>query len=212
MRDPVIVNEPERKPYKMSFVLGGLLLNESIEVARLHDPSEAWEATLQRALGEGVVSLPKSASRRRMLREIVNRISTLSDLERDYLVDEADRADQQALLWLATCRVYRFVREFAAEVIRERYLSYQLNLPLESFDILFAAKAEWNDGLANISQATTSKLRQVLFRIMREANIISQDNQIQSAYVSPRLKELVRQHNPQDLVLIPGLDRDRGLA
>jgi hypothetical protein len=199
-------------PYKMSFAVGGLLLNESVEVARLHDSSETWNETLRRALEEGVTSLPKAASRRRTLREIVNRISTLNDEELDYLVEEADRQDQQALLWLATCRAYRFVREFATEVIRERYLSYQLHLPLESFDVLFAAKAEWDDGLAGISPGTRSKLRQVLFRMMREANVISGDNRILSAYVSPRLKAIVGEKTPEDMVLFPGLSRDGGIS
>ena len=53
------------QPYKMSFAVGGLLLNESVEVAQMHAPSEAWDATLRRALEGGVTSLPKAASRRR---------------------------------------------------------------------------------------------------------------------------------------------------
>ncbi|NCP44511.1 MAG: hypothetical protein AUK60_00345 [Rhodobacteraceae bacterium CG2_30_10_405] len=198
------------QPYKMSFAVGGLLLNESVQVARLHRSSETWEVTLQRALEVGVTSLPKAASRRRTLREIVNRVSTLSTVELDFLVEEADRNDQQALLWLATCRAYRFVREFATEVLRERYLSFQFDLPLESFDILFAAKAEWDDGVAGISPSTRAKLRQVLFRMMREANVISDDNRILSAYVSPRFKAIVEANSPQDLVLFPGLARDGG--
>lgn len=198
------------QPYKMSFAVGGLLLNESVEVARMHAPSEAWDATLRRALEGGVTSLPKAASRRRTLREIVNRISTLSDEELGYLVQVADRQDQQALLWLATCRAYRFVREFATEVIHERFLSFQLDLPLESFDVLFAAKAEWDEGLAGISPTTRAKLRQVLFRMMREANVISDDNKILSAYVSPRLKAILAEKSPRDLVVFPGLSRDGG--
>jgi hypothetical protein len=198
------------QPYKMSFAVGGLLLNESVEVARMHAPPEAWDATLRRALEGGVTSLPKAASRRRTLREIVNRISTLSDEELGYLVQVADRQDQQALLWLATCRAYRFVREFATEVIHERFLSFQLDLPLESFDVLFAAKAEWDEGLAGISPTTRAKLRQVLFRMMREANVISDDNKILSAYVSPRLKAILAEKNPRDLVVFPGLSHDGG--
>jgi hypothetical protein len=198
------------QPYKMSFATGGLLLNESVEVARLHAPSEAWDATLRRALEAGVASLPKAASRRRTLREIVNRISTLSDEELAYLVEGADRQDQQALLWFAACRAYRFVREFATEVIHERFLSFQLDLPLESFDVLFAAKAEWDEGLARISPTTRAKLRQVLFRMMREANVISDDNRILSTYVSPRLKAILAEKSPRDLVVFPGLSRDGG--
>jgi len=200
--------DTEHKPYKMSFAVGGLLLNESIEVARLHQPSEPWAATLRRALEEGVTSLPKAASRRRTLREIVNRISTLNNDELDYLVDGADRQDQQALLWLAACRAYRFVHEFATEVIREKFMSYQFDLPLESFDVLFAAKAEWDEGLAGISPATRAKLRQVMFRMMREANVVSDDHRIISAYISPRLTALLKENSPQDLALFPGLGLD----
>jgi hypothetical protein len=196
----------------MSFVVGGLFLNESMDVARLHDPSEQWDATLLRALDEGITSLPKAASRRRALREIVNRISTLNDAELEFFVEVADRTDQQALLWLAVCREYRFVREFATEVIRERFLSLQLNLPLDSFDTFFAAKAEWNDGLAGISPTTRSKLRQVLYRIMREAGVITQDSQIVAGHISPRLKALVEEHSPPDLLLFTGMHRQGGAA
>lgn len=206
------MSSAQLQPYKMSFAVGGLHLNESVEVARLHKRSEAWDATLERALEGGITSLPKVASRRRTLREIVNRISTLDEDELDYLIEGADRQDQKALLWLATCRAYRFVREFATEVIHERFLSFQLDLPLESFDVLFAAKAEWDEGLAAISAMTRAKLRQVLFRMMREASVITVDNRILSAYVSPRLKAILATKNPQQLVLFPGLSRDGGTA
>lgn len=200
----------DHQPYKMSFATGGLLLNESVEVAKLHTPSDAWDTTLRRAIEEGIASLPKAASRRRTLREIVNRVSTLDNKELEHLIENAYRQDQQALLWIAACRAYRFVREFATEVIHERFLSFQLDLPLESFDVLFATKAEWDDGLAEISPTTRAKLRQVLFRMMREANVISDDNRILSAYISPRLKTMLVESHPQDLILLPGLNRDGG--
>ena len=194
-----------RQDYKMSFSTGGLFLNESLEVARLHEDGEAWEDTILRAMEEGTTSLPKSASNRRSLREISNRLLTLTDEERAYLVEEADRSEQQALLWIATCRAYRFVREFAVEVVRERYLSYQLDLPLESFDILFEAKAEWDEGLAGLSRSTRLKLRQIMFRMMREAGIISEDDRIQTAIISTRLKHMIEDHNPGELAFFPSV-------
>lgn len=198
--------------YRMSFSTGGLFLNETLAVARLHALGEPWSRTISLALTQGAASLPKAASQRRTLREIVNRLSTLTDTERGYLLADADRGDQLALLWLASCRAYRFVREFATEVLRERYLSFQLDLPIESFDVFFAAKAEWNEGLAGISPSTRAKLRQVLFRIMREANVISDDNRILSAYVSPQLKSMLESHSPQDLQLFPGFAPDGAVS
>jgi len=154
---------------------------------------------------QSATSLPKTASNRRTLREISNRLRALTREERFFLLDEADRTDQQALLWLGTCRAYRFVREFAVEVIRERHLSYQMDLPLVSFDILFEAKAEWDEGLANLSSSTRQKLRQILFRMMREAGVLSNNNRIQLAILSPRLKAMIEEANPAELAIFPGI-------
>lgn len=202
------MSKTHQKKYKMSFSTGGLFINESIAVARLHINSEPWEKTVLRAIEKGTTLLPKTASNQRTLREITNRLRTFSESEREFLLEQADRTDQQALLWMATCRAYRFVREFALEVIRERFLSYQIDLPLESFDILFEAKAEWDDDLAALSISTRKKLRQVLFRIMREAEIISAENRIQAAILSQRLMALIEDMNPEELTLFPGLKMD----
>jgi hypothetical protein len=201
-----------KQPYKMSFTSGGLFLTESVTVAGMHRSGEDWKDTLERALQEGAISLPKAASNRRTLREIVNRLMTLNDDEVRFLIEEAGRQEQQYLLWVATCRAYRFVREYAVEVICDRFLAYQLDLPLESFDIFFEAKADWDDGLASISDSTRNKLRQILFRMMREAGVVSDDHRIQSSYLSPQLRALIEATNPADLAVFPGVVIEGGLS
>lgn len=194
-----------KQAYKMSFTSGGLFLTESVAVAGMHRSGEDWKDTLEHALQEGATSLPKAASNRRTLREIVNRLMTLNDDEVRFLIDDSGRQEQQHLLWVATCRAYRFVREYALEVVCDRYLAYQLELPLESFDIFFEAKADWDDGLALISDSTRNKLRQILFRMMREAGVISDDQRIQSTYLSPQLRGLIEATSPADLAVFPGV-------
>lgn len=88
----------------MSFSTGGLFLNESVELARIHEPGSDWASTIVKAMAGGATTLPKAASNRRSLREITNRVSCLTDEERRFLVEDADRAERQALLWLAACR------------------------------------------------------------------------------------------------------------
>jgi hypothetical protein len=198
-----LVNKDPR-PYKMSFSTGGLFLNESIDVARLHGLGGSWDDTIVRALAEGTIALPKTASQQRTLREIVTRISTLTDNELALLVETDDRTEQQALLWLATCRAYRFVGEFSVQVLRDRHLSYQLDLPLEAFDMFWDEKAEWHPQLEDMSKSTRLKLRQVLFRMMREAEILSIGGTIQTAYLTSRVKSLISQTRPADLAVFPG--------
>ncbi|WP_246082568.1 DUF1819 family protein [Rubellimicrobium rubrum] len=196
----------------MSFSTGGLFVNESVELAGLHITGENWSRTILRALEHGATSLPKAASNRRTLREIGNRVSTLTDTEREFLVWGADRPEREALLWLATCRAYRFIREFAIEVIQDRFLSYRLELPLEAFDQFFEAKAEWDEGLAGLSVTTRVKLRQVLFRIMREAGILDTSDHIRPALLSPRLTQLIVARRPEDLLCFPGQRLETALS
>lgn len=191
--------------YKMSFSTGGLFVNESVHLASLHIEGENWTTTIERGLSEGTATLPKTASNRRTLREIANRISHLTPGELNFLFERADRPEQEALLWVATCRAYRFIREFVVEVIQERFLSYRFDLPLDAFDHFFESKAEWNEDLASISRSTRLKLRQVLFRMLREAGVIDTTDKIRPAYVTPRLRALIESHNPADIEVFPGL-------
>lgn len=192
----------------MSFSSGGLFINESVEIARLYLKAGSWKEARAEAVDSATTMLPKQASQKRTVREIFNRISCLTDLELNYLVDEADRYEQCALLWLATCRAYRFIREFAIEVIRERYLGYQLDLPLEQFDIFLDARAEWDEHLSGLSQSTRIKLRQIMFRMMREAGVINDQRQIQKSVLSRRLTGLITEQSAADLDIFPGVSAE----
>ena len=180
------------------------MLNESLAIAKAYRPGEAWACARERLLAQGASSLPKLASQTRALREVYDRIGHLSDAERYHLSAEADRAGQQAVIWLAICRTYRFVREFAVEVINERYQSWRLDLGHEVFDRFLADKAECDPSLAALSSSTAAKLRQVLFRILREAGLRSAEGRIQPIWLSGHIKRLIEESNPADLRIFPG--------
>ncbi|WP_081614938.1 DUF1819 family protein [Paracoccus sp. N5] len=190
--------------YRMSFSVGGLMLNESLAISQEYRTGETWACARERLLAQGASSLPKLASQTRALREVYDRIGHLSDAERHYLLEEADRAEQQAIIWLAICRTYRFVHEFAVEVISERYQSWRLDLGHEVFDRFLAEKAETDPTLAELSPSTCAKLRQVLFRILREAGLLSIEGRIQPVWLSGRMKRLIVERNPADLQVFPG--------
>lgn len=190
--------------YRMSFSVGGLMLNESLAIAQGYQRGESWASARERLLAQGTSSLPKLTSQTRALREVYDRVSHLSDDERDYLSTKADRVEQQAMVWLAICRTYRFVYEFAVEVINERYQSWRLDLGHEVFDRFFAEKAESDPSLAELSASTCVKLRQVLFRILREAGLRSVEGRIQPIWLSGRMKRLIEESNPTDLRVFPG--------
>ena len=197
------------QPYLMSFGTGGLYINESVAIARLHVPGSAWEATVSDAQGRGAFPVRKASSARRSIREIVNRLKRLSSDELALLI-EGDRSEQAALLWLAACRAYRFIAEFAIEVLSDRFLSLRTVVTYDDFDAFLSAKEEWTPKLATLSVSTRAKLRTVLFRLMREAEILSQENRILGAMLSPRVLALIQAGSPDELRYFPGGERHLG--
>ena len=126
-----------KQPYKMYFTSGGLLLNECIDLAASYMETRDWDKTISQLQADGLTSSPKQKSKRRILRELVNRLETLTEDEVRFLVERADRQDQALLIWLSLCRAYRLVREFTLEIVQDRYLAYQLDLSTDSFYLFF---------------------------------------------------------------------------
>jgi len=199
----------QQQPYLMSFGTGGLYINESVAIARLHAAGTDWEATAIDAQERGTFPVRKASSARRSIREIVNRLKRLSSDELALLI-EGDRSEQAALLWLAACRAYRFIGEFAVEVLSDRFLSLRTDLTYDDFDTFLSAKEEWSPKLAALSASTRAKLRAVLFRLMREAELLSPENRILGAMLSPRVLAVIQAGNPDELHYFPGADRQLG--
>jgi hypothetical protein len=198
----------QHPPYLMSFVTGGLYINESVAVARLRLQGNSWDATAAKARETKAFPVRKESSARRSIREIINRLRELSDDELSLLL-EGDRPEQAALLWLAACRAYRFVGEFAVEVLNERFLSLRLHVTYGDFDSFLSAKAEWSPKLASLTNSTRAKLRAVLFRLMREAGVLSQDGELLEVMLSARLRARIA-GNPEELRFFPGAERHFG--
>ena len=199
----------ERNPYLMSFGTGGLYINESVAVARLHVVGTDWESTLVAAQESGAFPVRKVSSARRSIREIVNRLKRLSPDELALLI-EGERSEQAALLWLAACRAYRFIGEFAVEVLDDRFLSLRTDLTYDDFDTFLSAKEEWSPKLAALAASTRAKLRAVLFRLMREAKVLSQDDRILGTMLSPRVLALIQARNSDELRYFPSIERQAG--
>ncbi|MEZ7891078.1 MAG: DUF1819 family protein [Candidatus Wallbacteria bacterium] len=163
--------------YRMSFTTGGLFLRESIKCAELYAASCDWEKTRDEVISGNILQARTISSSKRIFGEISGRLQTLNDEEMDFLLNSA-RNEQCFMLWTAVCRYYPFIREFAVEVIREKFLAFRSNLTPEDFNAFFFSKADLNPALEKITVQSRNKLRQVLFKILREADLIDKTNNI----------------------------------
>lgn len=197
----------QQASYRMSFGTGGLHLQESIKLADLYASLKDWDATWQQALDNNLLQARTQSSLRRTSRELILRLQTLSTDELA-LLTTGTPDEQTNVLWLAVCRCYPFVGQFATEVLHERYITLKATLRYEDFDAFFNQQAQWRPALEDISRSTRGKLRQVLFRILREAKLLDAHQTIQAALLSPRLQSLLTRQRPADLTCFPVLSSD----
>jgi hypothetical protein len=97
--------------------------------------------------------------------------------------------------------------EFTTQVIREKVFRLNFQLDLIDWDTFFNSKSEWNDGLDQLTVSTKEKLRQVVFRMLHEADILTRENTIQTVVLSPRVVNVINQENGDLLIIYPTLER-----
>jgi len=193
--------------YNMSFTAGGLFIRESVEIANLYLISADWKSVKAQAHSNNLIQSRTASSSERICREICFRLEYLCDVELRALT-EGSHQEQQQILWVAICRRHRFIHEFAVEVIREKYLRIDIDLHPEDYDAFFNAKAEWHDELENLTESTRNKLRQVVFRMLREADLLTKSHAINSAMLTVQVAQAIASHSPDDLRIFPLSDRD----
>lgn len=194
-------------PYSMSFTTGGLFQQESVDLATLYLDIRDWDKLSEQVASQNLLQMRTQSSSTRIARELISRLQLLSDNELKALTSASSR-DQGYILWVAICRRYLFIAEFAQEVIRERFIRLQPDLEHTEFDAFFDRKAEWHTELDRLSSSTRQKLRQVLFRILREAGIVSNNLQIQSPIWSAQVLEILKPDGAQSFQFFPIFESD----
>jgi hypothetical protein len=84
----------------------------------------------------------------------------------------------------------------------------KIDLTYEDFDAFFNKKSEWHDELDQASPSTRDKLRQVTFRMLREAELVTKGKTINRVILSPRLVGLIRQNHPDEFLYFPVFESD----
>jgi hypothetical protein len=173
----------EKQVYATSFTKGALLVRESCLIAEVYEQTKDWNATRDHVLGDNLLQARTESTGKKIWSEIATRLKVLSEEQISLLASGVD-VDQRLLLWLAVCKRYKFIGDFALEVLVEKYRSFAEKLSLDDFDVFFQSKAEWHPELDKLSDSTSKKVRQVVFKMMTEANLLGAKKVIQPVVLS----------------------------
>lgn len=178
-----------REKSRISFTSSSLHRRESTIIAELFLRLSDWDAVGNEVLSQNILQLNSVSSQKRIFAEIKSRLKHLSNQESQVLANK-DLSDGEVILWLATCRCYTFIREFAKEVIHGKYVPFQKTVGVCDYDLFFENKSILQSELNELINSTQGKLRQVIFKLLRESNIISRNNEILATYFSPAVSQL----------------------
>ena len=197
-----MTKETNNSKYSMAFTTCSLLNSESIQVAELYLEHKNWSQVSRIATDSNLLQYRTVSALKRTLSEIVSRLKLLSDEAINLLVN-GYKEEKLQILWLAVCLRYPFIYEFSVEVVREKYRSMQYKIEQFDFDAFFNSKMNYHESLENITETTRKKLKQVLFKMMKEAEIIDRDDNVQASLLSEKIISVVGNMNHEYLMVFP---------
>ncbi|MFT8396224.1 DUF1819 family protein [Propionibacterium sp.] len=187
--------------YSLSFTSGALLVREAVIATPLYLDARDWGEVRSRLAGENLLQARTASSSTRLAREVVQRLAVLTDAELELFV-ESSASERSLLMWVAACRRYALIGEFAEEVVRERFLLLTPRLGYEEFDSFVNGKALWHPELDELKESTSKKLRATVFRMLTEADLFT-NGQIQQAVLSERVRDALDAREPSDVRFLP---------
>jgi hypothetical protein len=179
--------------YTLSYTAIGLGLSESVKMAACYLRVGDWDRTREVVVEENLLQSRTMRRSKRVAREIAFRLSLLTSAQLDLLL-EGSLEEQRQLLWFAVCNYYQFIRAFAVEVLHEKFLIKDMHLAEADFRAFFLRKLDWHPELDEITESTQTKLRTVLFRMMREAALQDADDNLIRMLPGARLARALRSH------------------
>lgn len=180
-----------QKKYKMSFTASSVRRRESAIIAELFLRYADWDAVYNEVLSDNILQLNSISSQKRIYAEIKLRLKHLSTSELQILAND-DPSNSEAILWLAICRSYTFIGDFAKEVIHEKYISFQKSIEDCDYELFFEKKSSLHPELNKLTDQTKKKIKQIVFKMLNECGILGRKNEILAFYCPSELRTMLK--------------------
>ena len=143
-----------------------------------YQDTQNWLTVRKRCIEDDILMLRLESSRKRVSGELIKRLKNLDDDELVYLASCEDARAQSAILWVAVCRTYEFVRDFTEQVVAARWAESKGDLPIASYEAFFEESSEVHQELAKLAESTRPRLRNQLYQMLREMEFVDGDNNL----------------------------------
>lgn len=162
-------------PYRLSFTSVSLRPELARIAAEAYLASGTWAGARQQVLENNAFQSRSKASLKRMEHEIRLRLEHLTK-EQIVLLAEGTSEERAAMAWLAAIKYAALVTEFAADVLRNKLADFDGVLRPSDYDNFIAAKLPSHPELAELTETSSRKIRNVLLLMLTEAGMLREEN------------------------------------
>ena len=165
---------------------------ETEQVARLFLEHHDWGIVSDIIVDENIMQKGTVSTRKREFSELKKRLKDLNEQEMSFLVNCT--TDELKLYCLFLCvKTYRLIFEFIAEVVREKYLSFDYTIYDSDYAKFIESKTASSEKLQSITDKTSYKIKQVIFRILEQSTLIdsAKTRNIQKPFIPDELQDIV---------------------
>ena len=185
--------------YNLTFTAGALLMNETCAVAEVYlETGRNWATTKDRTFKENLMEKEKLSTNKRFFSLVKQRIEALNESELELLVHGSNSVKRLILL-LAICKAHTFIFDFIFINVRECFFNMHEKVTHANFNEFFNEKKYIHPELESITDLTVSKVRQVVFRILEQSELIESIDTgiLRRPYLPENVEEIIVKDDPK---------------
>lgn len=185
--------------YNLTFTAGALLMNETCAVAEVFlETGRNWEITKERAFRENIMEKDKLSTNKRFFSLVKQRIESLNECEQELLV-EGNNSIRRLILLLAICKAHALVFDFISVNVRECFFNMDEKVTHANFNEFFNEKKYIHPELETITDLTIGKIRQVVFKILEQSELIESVDSgvLRRPYLPEKVEEVITKDDPK---------------
>ena len=110
---------------------------------------------------------------------------------------------RRLIVLLAICKAHPFIYDFISEVVRERFYNQYERISHADFNEFYNENKYVHPELEKVTEQTVAKMRQVIFRILEQTEIIedAESGILRRPYLSENIERLIVKDDPKWLAI-----------
>ena len=175
--------------YSAALTGASFLLYEFKQIVRLKDQGLTDKEIRTKVIKENLFQYEKLSSIQRGLPSLLRRVHTLDDILRKYVLEESLEVVKVINLY-AIMKTDRLFFEFMNEVIKEKLETNNYLFEKKDLNTYFTVKVEQHEDIAQWTEKTIQKLKQVYHKILLETGMLQHKGSVElnRIYIDNQLK------------------------